>query len=343
MPYGQSRTFGGTRTRRSSTLARQKAARSRVVSKTRNKPVRRVYRKAATAPRTRTGANKSAIFTLARQVKALQLSRMGSYQKNYEHVSILDGGDHGLFWNKDRPLIFAANDFLDESYVYVGCPDNVSAPGSVIPGFAPKVHWEKYTPSGITGLNDYDYWAHANDDSASTTAYRAISTDIKFALKAPNLAGDVQYWVRIDLVKTKRTLLHSNSRKLSLPQNIMALGNLAADDMHARNRYNREFFTVLQTKWIKLDNKNNDMHETIQRWCTMHIKFPERSPTEKLDIHKREGDVDHPAIHESFISNMPPPSVYWVILSTSNVHGESNVKVEMTRVTRYRDNSGVAA
>lgn len=345
MPYGRYGMSRGTGLggRRAATFARQKAARSKAVSTLRNAPVRRVYKKAATAPRTRTGANKSAIVTLARQVKALQLSKLGEFQKNYEHCAILEQDDAGHFWNKDRPLIFAANDFLDDSYVYIGRPDSTSFPGHTIPGFVPRVAWEKYTPSGIIGLNDYDYWAHANDDSASTTAYRAISTDLKFAFKAPNLAGDVQYWCRIDVVKAKHHLLHSNSRKLSLPMNIMALGNLAADNMHERNRFNREYFTIVKTKWVKLDNANNDMHETITRFATMHIKFPEKSSTEKLDIHKRPGDVDHPAVNESFISNMPQKEIYWVILSTSNVHGESNVKVEMTRVTRYRDQSGVSA
>ena len=342
MPYG---TFGVSRSagyarRRSATAARQKAARAKAVSTLRNKPVKKIYRTAATAPRTRTGANKSAIFTLSRQVKALQLAQLGQFQKSYEHCAILDGGEHGHYWNKDRPLIFAANNFLEDAFVYVGTPDGST--GTTLPSFAPRVQWEKYSPSGITGLMDYDYWAHANDDTASPTAYRAISTDLKFALKAPNLAGDVQYWVRIDLVKSKHQLLHSNSRKLSLPMNVMALGGLAADNMHERNRFNRDYFTVVQTKWIKLDNKNNDMHETIERYCTMHIKFPVSSPTEKLDIKKIAGDVDHPAVNETFISNMPQKDIYWVVLSTNNIHGESNVKVEMTRLNRFRDNSGVA-
>jgi hypothetical protein len=68
-------------------LARRKSAAKAPVTTRRgqtrrNRPVRRVYRRYRQVPRNKAGANKSAIYTLARQVKKMQNQRMGKIQSH---------------------------------------------------------------------------------------------------------------------------------------------------------------------------------------------------------------------------------------------------------------------
>jgi hypothetical protein len=307
----------------------------RAVAKSRNKAVKRVYRRYNTVPKGRVATNKLAIATLARQVKSLQLSRMGEFQKQYEYVQIT-GGDTP--WSTDNPLIFAANNFLHSSHVWIGKADTVSFPGHTVPGYIPRAQWAKRLPQNMGArYADYDYWGHANDDVCSSDSYKAISTTIDFNFEAPSLGPNQVYWVRIDVIKPKRIFLNSNSKKLSLPANVQSLGNLANDDMTKRNRINRDYFTIIKTKWVKLENLNNE-DKTQERWHNYYLKFPDRSNTQKLDVHTSVS-TETGQVNETFVSNMPQDQIYWVLLSTS---AANNCAVEMTRVTRYRDTLGVA-
>jgi len=297
-----------------------------------NTAVKRVYKKANTVPKTKVQANKSAIATLARQVKTLQLKEEGQYQKNLEHCEVTGGT---IAWNTVQPICFALNNFLEHSQVFIGHDDA----DLHLPAHAEATHWVKTNPPSL--YPEYSYWDGANDDNANPEAYKPIGTTITFNVEAPSLSPNQVYWCRIDIVKPKKILQNTNIHKLGLPQNIQSLSHLANDDMNKRNRYNREYFQVIKTKWIKLENKN-EVNKTIEKFTKMYFKFPEKSTCTKLGAGEAKITASG-SLDTTFFSQMPLDEVYWCILSTSNASGNSDsnhVKLQMNRFISYRDRFG---
>ena len=105
--------FGASRSRR---VSAKKAGPVRKRQTRRNRPVRRVYRRARQAPRTRAGANKSAIFTLSRQVKTLQNQRMGPVQSHILRGAIFNSalGTEMTNFNNTAPMCFQQISRVDE-------------------------------------------------------------------------------------------------------------------------------------------------------------------------------------------------------------------------------------
>jgi len=327
--------------RRALASSRSKAARTAKTARSRNKPVARIYRKAATAPRTRVAVNRSAITTLARQVRTLQNQQIGQLQRNFETAAIT-GGDYG--WNIDNPMCFAANNFLKSAPIYIGHWDTTTYPGKSVPGHVVRTNWAHANPTGFVTGKEFDYWAHCNDDEASHSSYKALSTTINFNLEAIAIPANKTYWVRIDLLKMKKVMLHSNVRKLSLPTNMQALGHLCDDNMMKRNKINPEYFRCIQTKWIKLTHEAAT-NKTLEKWVQMHIPFKSSRATQKLDL-RADVTTSTGLVQETFLSNMPQDDIYWVVMSnnvTNDNQSTVELKVEMTRTTRYRDALGVAA
>lgn len=342
MPYGANKyrgRGGNTSARNTSTLARQKAARSKKYTTTRNKPVKAIYKKMYTAPRTKVGANRSAISVLARQVKSLQLSKIGPYQKNWEMCAIT-GGLHA--WHETQPICFAMNNMFHEAPIYMGVTDSTSFPGHEVPGHIAIQQWEKTSPFSL--FPEYSYWAGANDDVADKTRYRPISTKVTVNIECPSLAPNTVYWARIDIIRPTKVLLQSNVHKLTLPFNLQSLSYLASDDMVKRSRINRQYFKIYQTKWLKFTN-NSDQNKTIERFCNFRFTFPAGSPTERINAREHVQTVVG-QVNENFISNMPPDSIYWMVLSTSHsgsTHNTQSMNLQMSRFISYRDPDGVAS
>ena len=302
-----------------------------------NTAVKNVYKKSNTAPKSKSDTNQSAIATLAKQVKILQLKEAGNYQRNLEHCSIT-GGLHA--WTTTQPICFAMNNMLNESQVFMGVEDNTAQPGTTLPGHLTIQNWHHTEPFSI--YPEYSYWSGANDDHANPQSYRPIGTTITLNFEAPSLAPNKIYWCRADIVKVKKVLKNTTANKLGLPENIQSLSNLASDSMSFRNRYNREYFTVLKTYWCKLEN-NSDQDKTIEKFIKIYFKFPDKkSTTEKLgaDEHRATSVGE---VSTSFFSQMPQDEIYWMILSTSNNGnpGDTNhVKLQMSRFISYRDKFG---
>lgn len=339
MPYA--RTYRTTRAGRKARYSRTSAAgRTASVAKARaggNKAVARTQKKRYVP---KVVKNTASIFTLARQVKALQKSQIGQYQKNYEHAAI-GSTINTHTWAQTQPFLFALNDFTPGSPIYVGSEDLTTYPGTGIPGYVIDGHWSKFTPV-FAQLGSSSYWKGANDDEASRHSYLPLGTSVTFNLQCPNLSVHDFYWVRIDVIRMKKDLLNSNAHQLSLPKNVQALGKMAADDLTHRNKFNSTYFQVIQTKWIKMTN-NTDAAKSVHRYCKINYRFKDK--VLKLDM---EGDI-HTATGEvtpNFVSNMPQDEIIWCLLSTSQNNTASankgKIQCQMTREISYRDSEGVA-
>jgi hypothetical protein len=337
MPRGRPRMYSGPLESGTTSVKTRLSAKTRASG---NAAVKRVYRRKAVVPKTKVDTNKSAIATLAKQVRSLQLRNIGQFQKNWEHCAVVGGN---TAWHAQQPVIFAMNNFIHEAPIYQGKADSTSFPGKTVPGYIVKTNWAHTDP--YSAYTDYSYWQGANDDVANPKSYQPIATTITFNFEAPALPPNSIYWVRMDIIKPKKVLLHSNVHKLGLPMNVQSLSDLVNDDMLKRNRINRQYFDVIKTKFIKMTNtKNSDT--TIEKFYKYTHKFPQSFsyPTRTLGagetIHTPTGEIT-----DTFVSNMPQDKIVWCMLSCSfdGQLDQSNIlNVQMSRYISYRDNEGVA-
>lgn len=288
-----------------------------------------VARKLSQRGLARTARNTDSIVTLAKQVKDLQRVQMGAFQKEWQHCK----AGHGLpRLQNDQPACFALNDFTPSSGTFIGTQSTTTPPHNF---FAIDTLWADTVPfGGGTNEKDYSYWYNDNKEHASKKGYRAISTTVTVNMEQVDLAPTAVVWFRIDIVKPTKQLLPTALHKLSLPTNIQGLARLADKDMEKRNRINRGFFNVIESKWYKMENTQT-VNKTIEKFATFHVKFPRQKAVEDMDAHgtvsTSEGDLT-----QTFITNVPQDQIYWMIISTSNSGVGS--KVQLSRYISYRDN-----
>lgn len=334
MPYG--RPYSTLRSDRKSRYSRTStAARSSRVAKARSGGNKAVAKTQKSRYVPKTVKNTSSIYTLARQVKSLQRAQIGQVQKNYER---LEFGNHTVTWSEGQNFLFAMNDFTDESPLFGGKTDSTTFPGNNVPGYIVESQFQHHTPV-FAGFGDYSYWKGANDDQANKDCYLPLSSEINMSFNANNLKSGYTVWIRVDIFKMKKVLLHSNVHRLSLPSNMQALGKMATDNLQNRNRFNKTYFNLIKTKWIKLhNNQETDMPVTgyFKHWQ----KFPEKVLKLDMDHHVETpvGNVD-----PKFITNVPQDDIYWCMLSCSNDQNTGNhITGTISRLNKYRDNEGVA-
>ena len=122
------------------------------VKRNTNLAVMRKYQKAKSVPRTKTGLNTSAITTLSRQVRNLQMKHYGDPAYQRQSCQFLtNAGGTGNGPTIDTPIAFAFNSFYDETPLYFG---SISAgvPSYAIcqDGGGNAIRWKKSLPQGLT-------------------------------------------------------------------------------------------------------------------------------------------------------------------------------------------------
>lgn len=316
-------------TRRSYRRSRSYTPRSS--TSTGNSAVKRDYKKAATAPRTKPAANKSAIMTLSRQVKALQVSKIGAFQKEFQYCQL---GDGSTKFKDIQPLLFALNDMTHRAPIFIGSRDNTVTPA--INGHVIDANWLDASPYGGGPNNeDFSYWKNANSDTADKVGYMPISTKVNFNMQVENMQTNQEIWFRIDIIKMKKSLLYSNLHKLALPNNVQGLARLASNSMADRNRINREFFTVIKTKWVKFSN-DHDQSRTLKKFFTYSLKFPKQKSVETMSASDTLS-TSTGTLPQTFYTNVPQDDIYWCLVNTNLGDNSGQCKLEMTRYISYRD------
>jgi len=290
-------------------------ARSHVV----NKPVRTIQKKKYVPKVTK---NTQSITTLARQVRKLQVSQLGLFQKRIEQVNLsaISGSDMQI--GPDRPFCFMLNDFTSNAAVWHPKDDNHLVNSQFALFQYPTVLEEKY-----------DFWQSANDDIVSSEVYQPIRTMLQFEITETQVALNIPRWVRIDFITLKRTLPFSDERIFQMPLGINGLGNLANNSMLLRNRYNPTYHKVLQTRWVKLNR--GDYDTKARAFCTMKHTFPAK----QLRVDKQ------PSGNEYAHFMIPSNEQIWCIISTSAGHLSENaagIDITLKRTLHWRDPTGVA-
>ena len=278
--------------------------------------------------------NKNAIMTLSRQVKALQVAKLGKFQKEYHYCKIGEGASN-LRLTDAQPVLFALNDFTENAPVYIGSRDTTVIPN--VNSYTTGTVWSDATPfGGSSGNDDYSYWRVDNANKADKSGYTPISTRVKINFEMVNVTPAEEFWFRVDIIKPTKVLLNSNVHKLTLPTNVQGLAKLASSDLDVRNRINRTYFTVYDTKWFKMSH-NNEVNKTLEKFYSINFKFPKQKSVENMAA-TDDMTIGTTTIPQNFITNVPQDDIYWCLISTSNTQSDRRSKIQMTRYISYRDN-----
>ena len=337
MPYvrrGRPRSTYGTASRAAFKLRANRTARTKSVAAKRrtNKPVARIQRTSYAPQRVK---NTASIVQLAKQVRSLQLSQIGSIQQSIDHYTeTLAVGTGSL--TTMNPWAFCVNDFL--MTVPNGCP-MFSNGGSAVgagAGEYQRGYWNVVN-TNVGGNEKWDMWQDSQNDACSLTQYMPLSSKLMFEFTITNMpASAIPIWIRIDFVKMKNTYTTSIEHQWNLPTCLPGFGNLATEHLNVRNAINPALFTkVRKTRWLKL--APSDSPSVVTRRVTENIQFPGKIL--KPDI------ADYASSGETFYSNVPLKDQVWCIISSSTTTGSgwpAGCHVEMRRHNKWRDPHGVS-
>jgi len=290
-----------------------------------NKPVKRAYfRKGVTK-----NSNYSAITTLARQVKQLQLSRYGFKQFQHQHIGYSnDPTLTSLSLTQAAPLAFMANNFYDQARLYFGTKTGV-APNQVA-SYAITGKWSKVR--SLNGLSpDYNWNQKQEEDTVSHIHYLPISTTMKIKFKCASI-GPNQTPIRCRVtVLTLKTSSDVTNIHAELPTTLGAYSNLVDRDPLTRQYLNTsQFHKVIYQKDVYFPQPNVT-HNNIERFITYKHIFSDNSPVEFDKTNEPNEDMRH---------NIPNNKQVWVILNTDNVDS-TRLSVTMERWNVWRDPHGV--
>lgn len=340
-------SFGGRAARAAAARRAQAASRTARVLKARstNKAVARIQRKAYVPKLVK---NTASIRVLAKQVRALQRSKIGPVQSVSEawNWTWISGSLGATYFRDQRPILFCAHDFIDPGGVRAPIyysQDNSLTQDTVgqLPGTAST--WQRHVFPGTgegVGADDFNFWFKTDDNHASQEIYLPLSTNITFQFSGKMFTQTADVRFRIDVIRQKKMMTVNTDRRLQLPDAIQGLGNMISDDMLNRNRFNKEYFEVQQTKYITVKPPPAAINTTaasVDREVNLYIPFKHHML--KPDIDAEGSSNDHPA----FYKNCDPRKLVWVLISTDMIgtpHPDLQFKMAMKRTNRWRDQHG---
>lgn len=315
--------------------------------KTNNKPIANAIKKYKKAPKTKpTGLyvanNRNAIMTLSKQVKSLQLSKLGLFQKRGEQLTWTAADEAPSFpWETIKPFAFCLNQFNGRD---TATGTLVKAPlyytdgnghGQVFKRF------ETWVPTALVGVNrDVNPHIGDIDDTVSPEAYKPLGTSVKIELQFNNYpANERTDWFRIDIVRPKKTLLKSSFHNLSMPIGLGQFTTLTANSMADRNYINSTYWDIIQTKWIPIRNESG-VQKHITKIVTINRSY-KNAKVIKTDLKStsmtKEGVTTYPMFHDQ----VDPRQLEWCILSA----GSSDIQPRSMSILRqisWRDQNGTS-
>jgi len=310
---------GGQRT----TVTAFKGNKNNAIKKTIAKAQRRVYKKNPTTS-SRAIVNRSAILTLSRQVNNLQRSKLGEYQQCREKIGFQPS------WSDPHkePMCFCVNDFNNSYVAGVGAP---VYRGSGI-AFTKVGNFASLTNFPIAN-DSVNYFFKSENNQASKTVYAPISSTINIQARKTMSTSEDPICIRIDIVKQKKTLVNL-IRKLELPHSISGLSQMASENAAVRNTYNKEFLTVLDTKYIYLNNRS-DAAKEIRKQVKFYVKFNPKNPL------RTDSEADGSSNNENdFYINVQPKEQVWAVMNFSGNDVKTGLDINMFRTNHWYDQHG---
>jgi len=255
----------------------------------------------------------------------------------------------GFVWSPQLPFCFPLNDFYSQTTAPLGKAGAIYYPAFF--GAAPNItmgssvldRWSDYKPGENFGhAPQYWQWKDVENSQPSLNGYQPVYSDVRICINRERATPDQgDLWVRLDLVKARRTFIASNSivdpKVYNMPTALGSFQNMAVPLYNdGRNRYNSKLWAV-KTRWFKLPCVKQPQRN-LQKVFHIRTKFPKK-------FYKLNNNVVN-GISEEFWTMVPasgPLAPQWAIFSISAtpVNAENTVPdVSMTRLVRYRDEEG---
>jgi len=298
-------------------------------SKNTNKPVSAIQKKRWVPKQVK---NTMSINTLAKQVKSLQVSKLGPYQKRIEAFE-LDHADMGTNnFNYSRPICFQLNDFTSDCKLHTLNPSTHSS--QTMKG------WSSI-PSKFTGaLAKYDQFWATNDCEVSKLRYLPIKCDYTMTVSTHMTEQDMPRWIRVDFIKPNKILPQSGSHALNLPEGIFSFSDLLNTyaQPHRVNAINPILWRkCAKSKWINLKASAGQSSTTD---VIRHAKFSIRFPNKVINV---ETDTPYSYANDTILTNIPRKEQMWAIFSFDRQYvATDDLKIGMTRTMHWRDEHGAA-
>lgn len=293
------------------------------VKKTIAKAQKRVYKRRPTTAG-KALVNRMAIMTLSKQVNNLQRSKLGEYQQCREKI----GFQPTWLDPVKEPMCFCLNDFNNSYTPGVGAPVYRGS-GTA---FAKVGNFTSLTNFPITH-DSVNYFFKSENNQASKTVYAPISTTVNIQARKTMVTSDDPIVIRIDIVKQKKTLVNL-IRKLELPHSISGLSKMASEVASDRNTYNKEYITVLDTKYIYLTNNDTSTKE-IRKQCKFYVKFNPKNPL------RTDSEADGAGADENdFYINVQPKEQIWAVMNFSSNDVKNGLDINMFRTNHWYDQHG---
>lgn len=313
-PFFKRRNYGITVT---------KGGKNTAVKKTIAKSQKRIYNSKPKTATSRALVNRSAIMTLSRQVNQIQRSKLGDFQQCLQTY----GFQPTWVPSVELPACFCINDF-NNSYVHNVGPPLYRGNGSSytkVGNFAQLVNFPV-----ASDLVDYNFKSENN--VASRLIYAPISTSFQVQAALTMTPASEAIWIRVDIVKQKK-VIKNLIRTLQLPDSVVGLGKMAMNNASVRNRYNKEYLTVLETKYIKLENNDvssKKLRKQVNFHCRFNPKKPIRTDSESDGSTNTEND---------FYTNVDPLEQIWCIINFSQ-NDLTGLDINIQKTNRWYDQHG---
>ena len=338
MPYGRmsstrrSSYLSGARSRRASGYATARTTVSKAPQSTSrfNAPVYRKLAKPRRAMKSKTGRNKMAITTLARQVKTLQNQRFGELQSHTQYLSL----SGSTLPQSTRPVAFLLNNFYDQPiYTGIVTPSITGGIASFSQGHA--FHRQGY----VSTLDDqYEWNAARNSDLCSALEYKPVYTRLRMTFNFQVNNVKLEGRIRVTVLKIN-PYPASNKLDVSMPGALGAYRFLAETDNSVnRNYFRKEFHNVLVDKFINFKSRNMQAPGT-----SGDVDLQSRTvtiPWRYKDVCYKP-DITTDPIGQTFWTNTPVSQQLWVLISCQNHLNGILQSVEIGKFDSWRDPHGV--
>lgn len=314
--------------------ARQKTSRASQVAKARttNKPVRRVYKKLYTAPKTKTGANRSAISILAKQVRRLQLQKWGFLQHQHQHVEVPQIKTPTM----EHPCAFMINDFYNGSKLFRGSLDIGGIPS------LDQTMAFNHVNYAVGVAQAYHFNIERTTEEISNVQYLPKSTFIRMDIRMAGVARaqmKTPITFKVTLFTMRDGYQASTIRNYNLPNSLGAYSHMVTSDPTYRNHFNSKFQKVLYSKQCKFypprgyASEDQSISSDVKKTIVLKHTFPPKPMTP---------DFNTATSGAPFWASMPIDVPIWCLISTDNESSSAFI-MSIERFISWRDQHGVAS
>lgn len=270
--------------------------------------------------------NRSAIHTLAKQVRTLQLDKFGSLQFQFQSCQLTSSvaTENPTL---TTPIAFLLNGFYNNSLLYQG---SVTAGVPIGTALGTKLKKQDYD----TDLkNQYQWNERNNQDIVSTIQYLPVYTKIRLTfngkLEQTETTKPIRF--RVSVFKLKRQPLNTVVQSMAMPSYLGAYWHMMDDNPNSRNHFSKMYHDVIMERYVTFKPPSTpNAVESVYRTIEIPYSFPKAEP---INFDKEQTD-------EVLWSNIPQHQCVWLMIS-SNQLLDSGISINIERSITWRDKHGL--